>query len=79
MTVVPDSVIARKLDTSCDVTFSSRAFFWSISKRTERSAGSSQSNWTLTVRASPRIVAATFSAIERTVAMLSPLTRNCTG
>lgn len=79
MTVVPVSVIARKPDTSCDVTFSARAFFWSSSKRTERSAGSSQSNCTFTVRASPRTVAATFSAMARTVAMSSPLTRNCTG
>ena len=32
---------------SCELTPSWRALFWSISKRTERSAGSSQSNCTL--------------------------------
>ncbi|MNV28637.1 hypothetical protein D3C71_1198370 [compost metagenome] len=57
---------------------SSRAFCWSISKRTDRSEGSSQSNCVLTERLSARTSAATFSATARTSGILSPLTRNCT-
>ena len=63
---------------SLELTPTSRAFCWSMSKRTERSDGSSQSNCTLTERLSARTSAATFSATWRTSGILSPLTRNCT-
>ena len=78
VTVSPDTELLRKAATSCDVSPSSRALFWSMSRWTTL-VGSSQSNWTWVVPGSRRITAATSPAIARTRPMSSPETRNCTG